>query len=129
MPIDYIVTVKEVYTTGYEVPKGWELTGEFRPPKEGEKWLSLRGIAAGNKAQDVNESLRPMVDWIYDPRPRLILRRAKTKVITFRSTGDHRVPRLGEWYQPNPPDSPFYKNHNGTLFGSYPIFTRTETEE
>ena len=127
MLTDYTVTVKEVYTTGYEVPRGWELTGEFRPPKEGESWLSIRGIAAGNKTQGVNEILRPQLNHVYDPRPRLILRRAKVKVITFRSTGDVRVPKDGEWYQPSM-GGQIWKA-SGELMGYYPIFTRTETEE
>ena len=63
------VTVQEIYGTTYpKIPEGWESTGEFRPPKEGE--VGLSSLECDTYTYTDDES---------DKHPRIILRKVKEK--------------------------------------------------
>ena len=83
------ITVDEVYKPGATTPpKGFKLTGEFRPPKAGEHFLS-----SPNGAYDWG-----LVDFSISS-PRLILTEAPVrKQYVFTETGEFRIPEKGEWF-------------------------------
>lgn len=83
------ITVDEVYKPGATTPpKGFKLTGEFRPPKAGEHFLS-----SPNGAYDWG-----LLDFSISS-PRLILTEAPVrKQYVFTETGEERTVRAKEWY-------------------------------
>lgn len=119
MPTVKQITDRDIYRAGYCIPFGFELTGEFRVPQTGDMFLhsaqSHVVTARENYAAD---------------EPRLLVRpKPKVKVVTFRATGEKRLPKRSEWYSAAP-DGMIWKassDHYGREI--YEIFTRTETEE
>lgn len=83
------VTVEEIYRLGAtKPPKGFKLTGEFRPPKAGEHFLSVPNGTYDWALLDFSIS-----------SPRLILTEAPLrKQYVFTETGEEREVRKGEWY-------------------------------
>lgn len=86
---DYVVTVEEVYGRTIEniqvpMPEVYELSGEFRPPKD-EAYIDRNGWRTQGTLD----------------KPRLILRqrRFRPRRIVFEATGEYRAPRKGEWYR------------------------------
>lgn len=97
-----------------EAPKGFEFTGEFRTPNEGEwvQWASGQASVA----------LRAWADW----QPHLILRPVKRKVIRF--VFSHRgVPMEGEWLDRE--DKMVQVRISDDFVNEYDIYTREKTEE
>lgn len=120
------VTVKDVYgLDDPSIPEGYESTGEFRPPKN-EDWFLT------------NYSIRAVIcsmDWV-DEEPRIILRKKKIKRVIYTQvrTG---TPQPGEFYQSanmkgeqmyklmaDCVDEAFMKNN----YPNVPIFKREEEE-
>lgn len=83
------VTVEEIYRPGsLTPPKGFKLTGEFRPPKAGEHFLSVPNGKYDWTLLDFSIS-----------SPRLILTEAPIRnQYVFTETGEERHVRKGEWY-------------------------------
>lgn len=88
MSFEYTITVKDIYGTDTPaIPEGWELTGEFRPPKEGEYFLTSSGDGVYRSLRDYGSTLT-----------RLILRRKKVRKVIFTETRRDSQPKAGEWY-------------------------------
>lgn len=121
------ISVHEVYgLDNPPLPKGYERTGEFRPPKKGEDYLSLQyGVYVTTASGDFNKEI-----------PRIILRKKKIKRIIYTQvrTG---TPQPGEFYQSanmkgeqmyklmaDCVDEAFMKNN----YPNVPIFKREEEE-
>ena len=118
------VTVEDVY--GLEnpsIPKGWESTDEFRPPKKEENYLSTDGY-----------QLTSSSSYSAIGSPRIILRKKKIKRIIYTQvrTG---TPQPGEFYPSNgengevmfkckPGNDDYMKNN----YPNVPIFKREEEE-
>lgn len=117
----YEITVESVYGRPEPtIPYGFEDTGDFRPPKEGDDYLSV----GGNR----------MTCLASDNDPRIILRKKKIKRIIYTQvrTG---TPQPGEFYPLNgengemmfkcqPGDDDYMKNN----YSNVPIFKREEEE-
>lgn len=88
-PTQVVVTVEDVYNPGAtKPPKGFKLTGEFRPPKAGEHFLASPTGAYDWSLLDFSIS-----------SPRLILTEAPVrKQYIFTETGEERTVRAKEWY-------------------------------
>lgn len=112
------ITEINIYGKQVECPKGYKIVG-FRPIKTGDIWLQLPNITVTHPAS------------VQDPQyiigPRLIVEKIKTKVITFRSTGETRSPKEGEYYLSGKTN--IIKALNDFSLLRFEIFTRTETEE
>jgi hypothetical protein len=82
------VTAEDVYgIDSPPIPEGLESTGEFRPPRENELYLSssnLHPVQAGT-------------DWVGDD-PRIILRRKKRKQIILTEVGVG-APKEGQYWE------------------------------
>jgi hypothetical protein len=119
------ISVHEVYgLDNPPLPKGYERTGEFRPPKKGEDYLSPQyGGCSTTASGDFNKEI-----------PRIILRKKKIKRIIYTQvrTG---TPQPGEFYQSifedgkqmfrcNPADGEYIKQNHHNV----PIFKREEEE-
>ena len=109
------VTVEEIYCLGAtKPPKGFKLTGEFRPPKAGEHFLS---------------SPNGVYDWaLLDfsiSSPRLILTEAPVrKQLIFTETGETRVPKRSEWFiSSHTPEQPLECSFNGEFSEPRKILT------
>ena len=84
------IMIDQIYPRGWTMPKGYEATGEFRPPKTGEFFIAS-GFSAGDfyrASSNYSEN-----------DPRIILReKPKRKQVTFTETDEFRQPKDGEWF-------------------------------
>ena len=79
-------TLREVYGVDRApIPAGWEWTGEWRPEKNGEDYLTQFG--------DCQHSYSNREDG----RPRLILRE-RPKKVWFKAEEKARIPHTGDWF-------------------------------
>lgn len=79
------ISITDVYGRAiltHKIPDGWEPTGEFRPPQQGESWLSVDRIA--------------IIDGSFSS-PRIILRKLPKRIV-FTYVGT-RLVSTGDWYQ------------------------------
>lgn len=117
----YEITVESVYGRPEPtIPYGFEDTGDFRPPKKGDDYLSV----GGNR----------MTCLASDNDPRIILRRKKIKRIIYTQvrTG---TPQPGEFYQScNQDGTQMFRcvqkdnAYMETQYPNVPIFKREEEE-
>lgn len=81
----YEITVESVYGRPEPtIPYGFEDTGDFRPPREGEEYLTI----AGNRGISISE----------DSSPRIILRKKKRKQIILTEVGTG-IPKKGQYWE------------------------------
>lgn len=81
----YEITVESVYGRPEPtIPYGFEDTGDFRPPREGEEYLTI----AGNRGISISE----------DSSPRIILRKKKRKQIILTEVGVG-LPKKGQYWE------------------------------
>lgn len=83
-----VIKESDIYTNGFTIPAGYELTGEFRIPVIGESFLHSEG---GGKVVQATTKYS-------DDSARLIVRKPRVLVVTFRSTSETRQPKSGEGY-------------------------------
>lgn len=76
--------MKQKIEVEVEVPDGWELTGEYRAPTDGESILNYDGYVRNYKH--------------YWGGMGFILRRVEPEYRVFKFTGEHRTPKAGELY-------------------------------
>lgn len=117
----YTKTYTEFDIYGKEVtcPKRFKIT-DFRVPTINELFIAF-------PTQSVEQNIIHR-DWPKD-QPRCIVEKIKTKVITFKSTGEVRKVKHGEWYG-HPNNTMTKWLYGGGESGcEYEIFTRTESEE
>lgn len=119
------ISVHEVYgLDNPPLPKSYEKTGEFRPPKKGEDYLSPQyGSCVTTASGDFNKEA-----------PRIILRKKKIKRIIYTQvrTG---TPQPGEFYQSRTEDGtqmfrciPGDQTYLSEYHSNVPIFKREEEE-
>lgn len=83
------VTVEDVYgLDNPSIPKGWESTGEFRPPRKGDLYLNAHIEGRVKEA---------LIDWDQSD-PRIILRRKKRKQIVLTEVGVG-LPKKGQYWE------------------------------
>lgn len=111
------ITEVDIYGKQVECPKGYKIVG-FRPVAAIDKWIGKTELNICNFYDH---------GWSYMTGPRLIVEKIKTKVITFRSTGETRNPKKGEYYLSGKTN--ILKALNDFSFLRFEIFTCTETEE
>ncbi len=121
-PTPPAVAVSDIYPAGYEIPAGYEAV-RFGRVMVGEYWLQPNLKPPTACTPCTGDAEPNFIRIILRPTP-------KTRVVTFRSTGQKRAPLPGEWYRW--PNDMFYLNTaSSTLMGvgKPEIWTRTETEE
>lgn len=117
----YEITVESVYGRPEPtIPYGFEDTGDFRPPREDEEYLTI----TGTRGISISE----------DSSPRIILRKKKIKRIIYTQvrTG---TPQPGEFYQSRTEDGtqmfrciPGDQTYLSEYHSNVPIFKREEEE-
>jgi hypothetical protein len=117
--------VRDVYGKPLEelkAPEGYEFTGEFRAPREGEPVLHV--ISAMHPRLHV-----ALHDWD-DDDPRLILRRRTSRRWVFEETGETRRVEPGEWWLRCEDDFQVWitMSHQ-TTFVEYPILRLVDKPE
>lgn len=94
-------------------PPGFKLTGEFRPPKAGEHYLSTVASYATDTPVDFSIN-----------KPRLILTPAPVrKQYIFTETGEDRHVKEGEWYLGVTFEIPFQADYDDQPCGPRKILT------
>jgi hypothetical protein len=117
--------VREVYgkpLAELKAPEGYEFTGEFRAPREGEPVLHV--ISAMHPRLHV-----ALHDWD-DDDPRLILRRRTSRRWVFEETGETRRAEMGEWWMECEDDGRIHiAASDRRTFGEYVILRLVERPE
>lgn len=113
----YLITREMVYGTETpEIPDGWEVTGEFRPPKDCERFV----LSSGGDDECIGNG------WA-NTEPRIILRKKRTRKIVFTQVSENRMPKKGEWFMG--PLGWVEEAQYDFSANPYPIFTREEVFE
>lgn len=109
------ITINDVYGSGIltqKMPDGWEPTGEFRPTRFGEHWLSADMSMVCNGAYYA---------------PRIILRKLPKRIV-FTYVGTKLV-SVGDWYQSQDGTMmllSFFTNRSGDSSGHRRCYIRSE---
>ena len=114
------VTAEDVYgIDNPPIPEGLESTGEFRPPRENELYLSSSNL----------HPLQAGMDWI-DDDPRIILRKKKRKQIILTEVGVG-LPKKGQYWEDRLGNRVLYMSQEdacGSWFDATTIYEREDKE-